>query len=133
MLEPSIGSGVIADACMDAGAEAVIGYEIDYEECKKTGQRYSCFLGDFLEAMPKGLKFLRCCANPPFSKNQDIKHVLHILENWLAPGGRLVAILPDKEYPKLDKYDPVEYKLPEGSFKESGAGVRTKLIVINLF
>ena len=54
VLEPSIGSGVIADACMDAGAEAVIGYEIDYEECKKTGQRYSCFFGRLFRGDAEG-------------------------------------------------------------------------------
>lgn len=31
--------------------------------------------------------------NPPFEKGQDMEHVMHMFDNYLAPGGRQVAIM----------------------------------------
>ncbi len=132
VLEPSAGLGSLADACIGAGANEVICYEIDFVDGEKLGQKYMCFIEDFLNAPIPDVKFQRCCINPPFQKNQDIKHVLHVLENWLAPRARLVAIMPNKPHPKLDKYKPVEYKLEAGAFKESGTNIATKIVVIDL-
>lgn len=135
VLEPSAGDGRLADACMGAGAANVICNELDEKDAAKLREKYknvTCI--DFL--LYKGDssfdKFERIVMNPPFTKNQDIKHVLHALENWLAPGGKLVAIMPDKPHPKLDKYNPVEYKLEAGAFKQSGTNVATKIVVIDL-
>ena len=136
VLEPSAGEGALIDACLECGA-AVDWVEIDSVKAEKLKVKYGegvCqdFLSFYLD--PKDgddLKYNRVILNPPFTKNQDIKHVLHAL-GWLAPGGRLVAIMPDKHYPKLDKYNPAEYKLGAGAFKSSGTLVATKIVVINL-
>lgn len=129
------------DACLDCRARAIEWIEIDPKKAAKLKEKYSgrkningmCY--DFLE-IKRNKDFpppqRKVILNPPYTKNQDIKHVLHALENWLAPGGRIVAIMPDKPHPKLDKYNPVEYKLGAGAFKQSGTNVATKIVVIDL-
>lgn len=75
--------------------------------------------------------------NPPFSEEWD--HIQHAYE-LLDDGGILISIASamvigkeskrGKEFTKWYKevcgYD---YRLPENSFKESGAGVNTKMLV----
>lgn len=139
VLEPSAGAGALIDAALECGAKHVDWIEIDPAKAEKLKEKYGdgvCqdFLSHYNTRMgtTDGFQYHRCLLNPPFTKNQDIKHVLHALENWLAPGGRIVAIMPDKPHPKLDKYNPVEYKLGAGAFKQSGTNVATKIVVIDL-
>jgi type I restriction-modification system DNA methylase subunit len=78
--------------------------------------------------------------NPPFSNNQDLDHVLHAYK-CTKEGGKIVAIMSshftfasDAASVNFRKWlDDRGYyeKLPEGSFKESGTGVNTVLVVID--
>ncbi len=135
VLEPSAGAGSLMEAALSNGASFVKWIEIDEKKCEFLELKYGLgTCADFLEIFPanESERVSRVLINPPFTKNQDIKHVLHAIENWLAPGGRIVAIMPDKPHPKLDKYNPVEYKVEAGAFKESGTMIRTKIVVIDL-
>lgn len=58
-------------------------------------------------------------ANPPFSKSQDVKHILHMARN-LTVGGRLVSIASasiktreGKLYDELKALNPRFYDLPD--------------------
>lgn len=97
-------------------------------------------VGDFLER-PPAERFGLIAMNPPFSRGQDMAHVQHAFR-FLALGGRLVAIMSPGFTFRSDR-KAVEFRewaeglgaswedLPEGSFKESGTGVRTVLFVVD--
>ena len=79
--------------------------------------------------------------NPPFSHGQDIDHVLHAYK-YLGEGGRIVAIMAEGTFYRSDKkatqfrswFDEVcgqAEKLPDDTFKESGANVKTRLVTID--
>lgn len=96
--------------------------------------------GDFMKMEPTPI-FDRVTMNPPFAKEQDIMHVLHAYR-FLAPGGRLVAILASgwvtnqsaRALAFRDFLSLLETKLiplPANSFKESGTSVNTVILVIN--
>jgi hypothetical protein len=77
--------------------------------------------------------------NPPFELGQDIDHVMKAY-TLLADVSCLVAIMCEGPFYREDKkaiafrewLDKVggSEKLPEGSFKESGTMVSTRLVVI---
>lgn len=113
---------------------------------------------DFLSVPALSITPDKALMNPPFSGNQDIAHVRHAFD-MLAPGGRLAAIMsphftfaddrPSREFRELIGYptlprsakisldppaDPVASAsvqlLPAGTFKESGTGVSSVLVLI---
>lgn len=118
---------VRADRLMDmCGSESQV--------CKRIVQ------GDFLKMTPEQLgTFDRIVMNPPFTKSQDINHVMHA-RKFLKSGGRLVAIMSPGFTFRSDNTaklfrDVVEATgswcpLPEGAFKTSGTNVRTVMVVI---
>lgn len=78
-------------------------------------------------------------ANPPFTKQQDIDHVNHMIK--LAKR-KVVSIMSSsinfrenkktKEFRKLlNKYDHQIIALPPGAFKESGTMVNACIVVVN--
>lgn len=133
VLEPSAGVGALAYACLDAGAEHIDAYEIN-PECISdlSGTDITTIICDFLEEEPEdeGNLYERIVMNPPFSKGQDAKHIIHAMK-WLSDGGHLYAIVLDQEHPKLDhlEYERMD-TFPSGAFKESGTMVATQLIRI---
>lgn len=137
VLEPSAGRGALADACMAQGAISVSCFELNPEYAQELRRkRYREVIeGDFLEFSPaKDARYSRIVLNPPFTKNQDIKHVRHALK-WLAPGGILVAImLNNPTRPQfaalVAEYDPETEELERGVFKESGTDVPTLIVKI---
>ncbi len=95
---------------------------------------------DFLQA-DEELEFDRIIANPPFTKNQDIDHILKMY-SLLKEGGRLVTIASPSwtfgsqkkqvEFREwLDEIGAQVEPLPEGTFKESGTNIKAMLIVID--
>lgn len=85
----------------------------------------------------------RVIMNPPFSKDQDIRHVQRAFD-FLKPGGKLVAIvssmagdranIKNKNFREwLDSLSATEEMLDSGSFKSAvnSTGVNTKVIVID--
>ena len=131
VLEPSAGDGALARACLKFGAGGVHCIEAE-ETCRPALERIdrvSIKMGDFLQEKPDGT-YHRIVMNPPFTNGQDLKHVTHA-KKCLAPGGKLFAIVPDKECPKFAAIGAVTVKrFPAGAFKESGTSVATRLIRI---
>ena len=83
-----------------------------------------------------GRKFDAIVMNPPFSKSQDAKHILHAY-SLLSPGGKLVSAassaVKNREgaaYAKLRSLSPKFLELPAGSFREFGTMVNTVVVVL---
>jgi type I restriction-modification system DNA methylase subunit len=81
--------------------------------------------------------FDRIIANPPFSKSQDVKHILHMYE-LLNEWWRIVSVASSsiqtregKLYDELRALKPEFIELPEWSFKESWTMVNSVIVVIN--
>lgn len=138
VLEPSAGTGNLAKEAILQGAKSVTCVEIDeenYEELKN----FSLLKGDFLSCRPDSIgKFDRIVMNPPFTKNQDIKHVEHAL-NFLKVNGILVAVMmPSVQRNKFQQLiNRKELKceilnIEEGAFKESGTNIKTIIVKITL-
>lgn len=141
VLEPSAGLGAIARAVWVIGAtlDMVEKNERRAEELRK--QNFGdVYCTDFLEFGFDGWQYDRIVMNPPFEELQDIDHVWHAYK-LLARGGRLVSVMSESPFFRTDSkavrfrewIDGVggySIELPEGSFKESGTGVRARLVVI---
>ena len=141
VLEPSAGVGNIAKAARQFGGMLTC-WEIDQKRAiKLEGIAHSLNVGDFLAADPSPV-FDRVVMNPPFARQADIDHVLHAFK-FLRTGGRLVAIMSASVMFRVNSKTvafrdfvaaqggTIE-KLPEGAFKESGTGVSTCLVQIDV-
>jgi len=141
VLEPSAGSGAIADEARKLGADVTC-VELQLNHVKTLEAKgYKVIHNSFLEVTEKDMKFGfdAIVMNPPFANNQDIDHVLAAFE-WLGKGGILVAVMsPGFTFGKVKKRaafrEFVERngsyeELPEGTFKEAGTNVRTVLVTL---
>lgn len=140
-LEPSAGTGAIADAIKPLVLDVAC-CELNHDLAQGLrGKGYRTIHGDFMDYIPME-KFDRILMNPPFSKGQDIDHVQHAFENCLETGGRLVAVMCSGPFFRsdrkstafrewLEKHDHQLINLPQDSFKQSGTGVNTKLIIMD--
>lgn len=135
ILEPSAWHGAIADCILNK--ETLMTVEIDEKKCNVLRNKwYKPVNIDFI-AQTAITQFHKIIANPPFSKSQDVKHILHMykcLHKW----GRIVSVASasiktrqGKLYDELRQLNPEYYELPDGSFKESGTMVGTVIVVIN--
>lgn len=140
VLEPSAGEGALAVAA-NKRTHHVRAIEIHpgRAECLRA-KGFIVLEGDFLERSPEPI-YHRVIMNPPFSKQQDILHVLHAW-NFVKPGGRLVAIMAagvqyrqDRNAAALrvlvSRYGGTIERLPDGSFEDSGTMVATVLVTID--
>jgi len=144
-LEPSAGQGAIVKAIREYMEAPIVVdcFELMPENAailsKVEGAR---IIGaNFLTDCPDGQTWDVIVANPPFSKNQDIEHVLQMYEH-LALGGRLVSVmsnhwrqcsLSSKERTFREFIERVEAEIidvPSGTFKESGTNVATCIVKI---
>jgi len=140
-LEPSAGAGAIALAAQAAGA-VVTCCELNPDAVKALETHgFTPITSDFLALSPPDYPaFDRVLMNPPFTENQDIKHVLHAFQ-FLKPGGKLYAIMSpgfttgDNKTRSnfrafLADHGRIVQDLPEGTFKESGTNVRTVIVEV---
>lgn len=142
-LEPSAGRGRIVQALAMRDPRQVIAVEIDADNggaLTKQGQAHDIIVGDFLELRPAVLSCDFVAMNPPFARNQDIKHVRHAFE-CLRAGGTLAAIVSEHGFIGQER-ECVEWRewlaandaeievIPAGAFKESGTGIQTRMIVV---
>jgi type I restriction-modification system DNA methylase subunit len=93
---------------------------------------------DFLTYQP-GPVYDRIIANPPFGQQQDVTHVMHMLD-CLKPRGILVSVMSAgvtfrgnrrvmELKARLQEETTWDVKeLPEGPFKASGTNVNTVLL-----
>lgn len=138
ILEPSAWKGAILD-CIDEkyNLHALELNAENYKELWKYNKfNWIIMQWDFM-IYENPVKYSKIIANPPFSKSQDVKHILHmyeLLEEW----GRIVSVASSsiqtrewKLYDELRALNPEFIELPEWSFKESGTMVNTIIVVIN--
>jgi len=139
VLEPSAWHGAIAGKLRDWQKTVCI--EIDPVKIENLKEKLRFWKNteliniDFLSYNDK--KFDKIIANPPFSKSQDVKHILHMY-SLLNDGWRLVSVASSsikwrewKLYDELKSLNPEFIELPEGSFKESWTMVNTVIVLIN--
>jgi len=147
VLEPSAGTGAIVDYIRYRFPllELLGVYEINPGLQTILRDKGYCIIGgDFLESRGyRGgpVKWDRIVMNPPFAKLQDIDHVLTAYE-LLDKGGRLVSIMSPAPFFRSVK-KAQEFRqwfedlggevidLPPDSFKQSGTGVNSKLIILD--
>lgn len=144
VLEPSAGEGAIADLIPFEFGNTLV--EIHPKRAEILKGKFPAFhveCADFLtwkpgEHTPK--MFDRIVMNPPFAKQDDIRHVNRALE-FLAPRGILVSVMASgvifrenslaREFRALVQRRGGEFEeLPEAAFKESGTMVRTIVVTI---
>jgi len=141
-LEPSVGHGAIYEAIREAepnirGVVAIDANPDVVPVLKSKG--LGAMTADFLDCDPEDFaRFDRVVMNPPFTGDQDIKHVRHAYR-FLREGGKLVAIMSPgftfgeshirREFREfVEEHGRVVEELPEGSFKESGTNVRAVVV-----
>jgi Methyltransferase small domain len=139
VLDPSAGAGDICLAVRKLGAR-VDCFEINWDLHQAlTLLDFQPLDRDFLSATPQSI-YDRVLMNPPFSKDAYIDHV-RAAYDWLAPGGELVAVLPNGYQSSrslqrrnfsdwLDDLDASRYDNPADAFTKSdrSCGVSTHLI-----
>lgn len=137
VLEPSAGSGAIADLIPDKKRVTCVELDEDLAGVlRKKG--YTVFQMDFLKY--EGL-YDRIVMNPPFRNQQDIDHVFHAYES-LDNGGRLVAVVSESCFFRdnlkaakfrtfLKSVNATVVELNHGDFKESGTMVKTKIVAFD--
>jgi len=134
ILEPSAGRGRIIRAI-----EKVCNVSVDYCEIDETNRKYligNKVSDDFFE-LKSNKRYTRIIANPPFSKNQDIDHIMKMYE--LLDNGILVSLASThwqtsknkretkfREFLQEKNAEITELKL--GEFKESGTMVKAVII-----
>lgn len=141
VLEPSAGTGAIVDAIRRSCPECEVDcFELMPENrellAKKDGVN---LIGeDFTKSDASG--YDRIIANPPFSRNQDIDHVMTMYER-LTPGGVIAAIMSQHwrfanekkciDFRRfLDDVGANIHEIAAGEFQESGTGISTIAVVI---
>ena len=95
VLEPSIGEGALALAVTRReDSVSIVGYDRDVGAVLRAKDALLCSVIsviDFLDVAPEPT-FDLVVMNPPFTKDQDIDHVMHAWK-FVRPGGRLVSIM----------------------------------------
>lgn len=140
ILEPSAGLGAIADN-LPVDKERIICIEKNPDRCKALHDRGypNVHCQDFLE-FPTNLKVEAIYMNPPFEEGQDIEHVMHAYE-CLNDEAALVSVMSEGPFFRgdqksinfrvwLERHNGYSTWLPKNSFKESGTGVNTRLVVL---
>lgn len=152
VLEPSAGQGAIAVEVAKLGA-IVHCFEIDPTNSDKLAKalfantpEYSVETKDFMnvetgKANFRGDLYDRVVMNPPFARQDDIRHVTHAF-GFLKPGGKLVSVMSagvsfrtnklTEDFRQLVRDNGGEIiALPDNSFVESGTGVSTVIVTMN--
>lgn len=137
VLEPSAGEGGIVDLISNPNRITCIEiYEPMAKLLKDRG--YNTLCQDFLEYSMD--TFDRIIMNPPFTRQQDIDHVLHAW-SLLNEGGILVSVVSESCFFRsnkkavdfrtfIDEHQLHVLDLDSGDFKVSGTMVKTRIIVL---
>ncbi len=142
VLEPSAGTGSIIKAIHRACPEVMVdAFELMPENLQVLTKmdKVSIVGEDFTKGVPR--LYDRIFANPPFSGNQDVRHVMAMYEALDADGGELCAItsrhwcLASEKVCRdfrawLEEVGAEIHEIPNGVFDESGTNVATMAIKI---
>jgi predicted RNA methylase len=141
-LEPSAGAGSILALLPDASHYCEIQQDLVARlQADGRARGYRLVGADFLAYEP-GEAYDRVVANPPFTLQQDVKHVSHMID-CCKPGGRVVSVMSAGVTFRQDGrtlafreklagcagHRIVE--LGRGAFKESGTMVSTVAVIAN--
>ncbi len=145
VLEPSCGRGDLADVIYETGVKELTGIELNRNmETYLANKPYAVQMGvNFLDYAQEHLTdeyWDRIVMNPPFSKQQDISHILTAY-CILKSGGILVSVVSESAFFRsnkkaerfrdfLEATNALSVCLGDDAFKESGTAVRTRLIRI---
>lgn len=144
VLEPSAGQGAISKALADADClvDCIELQEANASVIYEDGYARGLIVGDFLAMVHAETDsgYDRIIMNPPFAKQQDIRHVTHAL-GFLRPGGLLVAVMSNgvtfRQNQATRDFNALlaarggrVVPLPDDAFRSSGTGVRTIVAVI---
>jgi len=143
ILEPSAGQGAIVQAIIEKPFENLTAVEIDPNNYNHLWTNYfihktnrHLFELDFLH-MSTAKRFDKIIANPPFSKSQDVKHILKMYEH-LKEWWRIVSIASAsiqhrtwKLYDEFKALNPEFIEIEDWAFKESGTMVNSIIVIIN--
>jgi protein-L-isoaspartate O-methyltransferase len=142
-LEPSCGDGAIVHGILREIPHVDV-CEVNELAVRRTVHRFGhqavhVVCGDFLTYAP-GAIYDRIVANPPFSKQQDLAHVGHMLD-VLKPRGIVVSVMGNSITFRTDRRtqalqarleaECIEHTitpLPDEAFKESGTLVRAVVL-----
>jgi len=142
--EPSAGKGAIIDAILKEKPNLpIIAYELMKQNSDFLKEKYLKvgIAVQEINFLDTGLLFQRFIANPPFTKGQDVDHVMHMYK-LLTDGGRLVSVMSTSwqtsSFKKniqfrdfLKNHKAVIMPIGQGEFKESGTMVPTCIVVVN--
>lgn len=142
VLEPSAGRGALVKSILRACPNIEVDcYEAMPENIEILSKIHGVrLLGNDFTKRENSKLYSKIIANPPFCKNQDIRHV-RIMYDMLEPGGTLASITSahwefseEKECKDfrqwMEDVGGCKYEIESGSFKESGTGIKTLAIVI---
>lgn len=142
VLEPSAGTGAIITAIRKACPDVVVdAFELMPENRQVLEKMPGVSLvgEDFTQGVPR--LYDRIFANPPFSKNQDIRHV-RMMYDALNPDGGEIYVITSQHWVSGSEKECVQFRewlqdikaetheIPNGVFDESGTNVATMAIVI---
>jgi protein-L-isoaspartate O-methyltransferase len=145
VLEPSAGSGVLARAAREKGADVTcVEIQSGLAHELATLHRFDTRQADFLSLDPADFEpFDRIIMNPPFDRGRDCDHVCHAFK-FLKPGGTLVSIMSARaEHCNDARHKPLHdlvkrcwgergrwawHDLPERSFAHAGTNVNTAIL-----
>ena len=142
ILEPSAGNGALINAIIRLHSDITIDcYELNPLNRKVLEKIPNVnVLGDDFIKRIDNEEYDVIIANPPFSKNQDIIHLMKMWNN-LRYGGRIACITSTHwmfandaksvEFRDwiLGKYT-FQHEFPNGTFKESGTDIATILLIL---
>ena len=141
ILEPSAGNGALINAVLRLHSDITIDcYELNPLNRKVLEKMANVnVLGDDFTKRLDNEEYDVIIANPPFSKNQDIIHLMKMWNN-LRYGGR-IACITSTHWMFANDAKNVEFrewilgkcvfqhKFPNGTFKESGTDIATILLI----
>jgi len=142
ILEPSAGQGAIVDEILKEEYWRLTLIELDKKNVDILKEKYTeikgwIFVWDFLEDSWDINMYNKILLNPPFSKNQDVKHILKAY-SLLADWWRIVAIAASnilnkttKLHEELKALNPEQLEVEEWAFKDSWTMINTCILVIN--
>lgn len=142
VLEPSAGRGALVDAIHRVNPSVIVDcYELMPENMVHLKQKSNiCYKGEDFTISEQNPIYDYIIANPPFSKNQDIDHIMRM---WkvLKKGGKLAAIMSchwqfSEEKRCVDFRDFLNKNaariitLAEKEFAESGTNIKTCMVYL---
>ena len=142
ILEPSAGVGAIINAIHKSCPEAVVdAFELmpENRQALEKMKNVNIVGEDFTNGVPR--LYDRIFANPPFSNNQDIRHVCMMYDALNPNNGEMCVITSrhwvyanEKECQQfrnwLHEIGAETHEIPNGVFNESGTNVATMAICI---